>query len=401
MRYTRWSCQPLGASMAFDEIVQAVDAEDAVRQACLCLDRDLEKLLGSVSAANVSEVHVAVEALEELFGSAAQVWNPAAFPERKRAPAHIVLHVPVLEGSAVGASRSLADLHRHLDGSLRQTTLGELAALAGRAVPRDLAFQDGMGLEAALARFAFTLSLLQEPAAVRRVAAEMCEDARKEGTTTLEIRFAPQLHLGGSTEQIVDAALEGIEGRAGLILCGLYGEPVALVAKLVEVAASRPGVVGIDLAGGPAPGHSVRLEDYAPCFRRAADLGIGRTVHAAEGRAPAEIRVAVESLLAQRIGHGTTLLEDPGVVDLVLERGVVLEACPTSNVHTGVISSLAAHPLPRWIDRGVRCCINTDNTLLSGVNAPEEHARARSIPGMDDVRLAKTIATGHEARFVR
>src|SRR5687768_1380126 len=96
----------------------------------------------------------------------------------------------------------LADLHRHLDGSLRASTLAELAARAGRSVPTDLAFHAGMGLDAALSRFAFTLSVLQTPEAVRRIAAEMCEDAAAEGVTTLEIRFAPQLHEAASKEAI-------------------------------------------------------------------------------------------------------------------------------------------------------------------------------------------------------
>src|SRR6185369_1786580 len=99
---------------------------------------------------------------------------------------------------------------------------------------------------------------------------------------------------------------------------------------------------------------------------------------AAEGRSPSEIRIAIEELGAQRIGHGTTLLEDEAVVDLVIVRGVTIEACPTSNVHTGVIASTREHPLPKWLERGVRACVNTDNTLLSAVNAPEEYANARA-----------------------
>jgi adenosine deaminase len=229
----------------------------------------------------------------------------------------------------------------------------------------------------------------------------MCEDAAREGTSTLEIRFAPQLHLGAPLEAIVDAALEGIGGRAGLLLCGLYGEPPDVLARLVEAAKARPGVVGIDLAGGPTPGHAPRLQDYAPPFRRAAELGLGRTVHAGEGRPPEEIRVAVEALGAQRIGHGTTLLDDGAVVDLVLSRGVTIEACPTSNVHTGVIPDVAAHPLPRWLALGVRACVCTDNTLLSAVDLPEEMRRAAAIPGMDDAKLAAAIASGHAAAFRR
>lgn len=295
----------------------------------------------------------------------------------------------------------LADLHRHLDGSIRPSTLAELAARAGKPVPPDLAFTPGMGLDAALARFDFTLSLLQEPSAVRRVAAEMCEDAAAEGVTTLEIRFAPQLHRGAPVEAIVDAALEGAAGRAGILLCGLYGDPPSVFDLLLNTAASRPGVVGIDLAGGPAPGHAFGMRDYAPAFRRAESLGLGRTVHAAEGRPAEEIRVAIELLGAQRIGHGIALLSDPRVVQVVIDRGVTIEACPTSNVHTGLIASVAEHPLARWLDAGVRACVCADNTLLSATTAAEEIARARAIPGMTEEKLRRAVACGHDAAFRR
>lgn len=268
-------------------------------------------------------------------------------------------------------------------------------------VPGDLLFRAGMGLPEALSRFAFTLSLLQTAPAVRRVAGELCEDAAQGGVTALELRFAPQLHGGGNLEAIVDAALEGVAGRAGLILCVLYGEPPSMAERLVGLASSRPGVVGLDLAGGPAPSHRFRMGDYAAAFTRARELGLGRTVHAAEGRSPEEIRVAIEALHAQRIGHGTTLLSDPGVVELVLERGVTIEACPTSNVHTGVIPEVAAHPLPRWLALGVRACICADNSLLSDVSTAGEHARAARIPGMTPERVAQAIANAHAARFRR
>jgi adenosine deaminase len=295
--------------------------------------------------------------------------------------------------------RALADLHRHLDGSLRESTLHELAADASVSVPAALRFTPGMGLDGALARFRVTVAALQRPSALRRVAAELCEDAAATGVTTLEIRFAPQLH--GAIEPAIDAVLEGLAGRAGLLLCALYGEPPALVESLVRAGAARPGVAGVDLAGGPTPGHTWSLSAYAPAFRLAAELGLGRTVHAGEGRPPSEIRTAIEELGAQRIGHGTTLLGDPAVVDLVRERGVTIEACATSNLHTGVIPQIADHPLPRWLELGVRVCICTDNTLLSGVSAVEEHARVRAIPGMTDELLARAIAHGHAAAFPR
>jgi len=295
----------------------------------------------------------------------------------------------------------IPELHLHLDGSLRPETVSELAGELGLDVPTELPFRAGMGLGEALSRFAFTLSLLQQPAAVRRVASEMCEDAAGQGVTTLEIRFAPQLHAGATMEDIVEAALEGVDGRAGLILCGLYGEPPRTLQRLVEIARTRSGVVGIDLAGGPNGDHSWGMIDYAPAFTLARDLGLGRTVHAAEGRPPSEIRDAIERLGAQRIGHGTTMLGDPAVLELVVERGVTIEACATSNWHVGAIPAVDDHPLPRWLEQDVRATICADNWLLSEVSSQLEHQRAAAIPGMTPDLMDRAVRFGHEAAFSR
>lgn len=295
----------------------------------------------------------------------------------------------------------LADLHRHLDGSIRRSTLDELARRANRPLPANLGPERNASLDAALEKFDVVLSYLQEPEHVRRVASEICEDATADGVSTLEIRFAPQLHRGGPLEEVVEAALEGVNGRAGLILCGLLGEPPSVLESLVSIARTRPGVVGIDFAHGSERESRFAMSDYAPAFRRAADLGLGRTVHAGEGRPPAEIRCAIEELHAQRIGHGTTLLEDPAVLDLVLERQVTIEACPTSNVMTGVLSPVEEHPLPRWLRQGVRVCVCTDNTFFSETRASEELARVAAIPGMDCAKLRDAVRYGHDAAFQR
>jgi adenosine deaminase len=229
----------------------------------------------------------------------------------------------------------------------------------------------------------------------------MCDDAAADGVTTLEIRFAPQLHDPLQPERIVDAALEGIDGRAGLILCGLYGESPEQLQKLVRIGATRPGVVGLDLAGGPTDSQLWRLRDYRAPFHEAAQAGLGRTVHAAEGRPPEEIRIAITDLGAQRIGHGTTLLNDPSVLELVRETGVTIEACPSSNIHTGVIKRMADHPIGTWLSLNVKACINTDNTLLSNITQSEELTRSLSSVGMTKARLERSILTGHQAAFER
>jgi adenosine deaminase len=233
------------------------------------------------------------------------------------------------------------------------------------------------------------------------VAGEICADAEGEGVETLEVRFAPQLHHGASPERIVDAALDGLGGRAGLILCALYGEPPAVIERLVAIAAHRPGVVAIDLAGAPRPEHDWGMADYAGAFAEARRRGLGRTVHAGEGRPASEIVDAVTLLGAQRIGHGTTLAEDPRALELVVARGIVIEACLTSNLHTGAIAAIDEHPLPQWLENGVRVTINTDNTLLSAVDAPGEYRRAARLPGMTPAATAACAATGHAAAFRR
>ncbi len=124
-------------------------------------------------------------------------------------------------------------------------------------------------------------------------------------------------------------------------------------------------------------------------------------MHAGEGRPPEEIRQAILELDAQRIGHGTTLLEDDQVLALVIERQVVIEACPTSNVHTGAIDDVGQHPLPRWLARGVKACINTDNTLLSDVDAPTEYERVAEIPGMSREAIESCLEIGRTAAFRR
>jgi adenosine deaminase len=243
---------------------------------------------------------------------------------------------------------------------------------------------------------------------VQRIADETCIDAAADGVDTLEIRFAPQLHLTPywtrnpyHVEDVVDAALRGINGRAGLILCGLWGDSPGVVELLVEIATTRKGVVGIDLAGAPQKEHRYHAADYAEAYHRAAQHGIGRTVHAGEGGPASEIRTAIEILGAQRIGHGTTLMEDYEVEKLARERGVIMEVCLTSNVHTGVIPYVGLHPVGEWLGVRVKATICTDNTLLSGVSASDEYETALKHCGVGMEGLKLMADMGRAAAFKR
>ena len=110
-------------------------------------------------------------------------------------------------------------------------------------------------------------------------------------------------------------------------------------------------------------------------------------------------RVVAQHRTGYEVHDGTTLLEDRSVLELVVERGVTIEACPTSNVHTGIIGNVNEHPLPRWLELGVRACVCADNTLLSDVSTASEYERASRIPGRTAERVALAIAHGHAASF--
>ena len=88
------------------------------------------------------------------------------------------------------------------------------------------------------------------------------------------------------------------------------------------------------------------------------------------------------------------------MVELVIKKDVVIEACPTSNMQTGIISSVNSHPLPTWLELGVKACVNCDNWLLSDIDPVEEHRRALGIPGMTDALLEQCLETGHNAAFL-
>ena len=141
------------------------------------------------------------------------------------------------------------------------------------------------------------------------------------------------------------------------------------------------------------------MSDYASIFQRAGEMGLGRTVHAGEARPPGEIATAILELGADRIGHGATLLEDLEILALVRDRGVVIEACPTSNVHTGIFGAVSDHPLSIWMDHGVRVAVCTDNTFLSAVTLPEEMSRVMEIPGLNQEKLCGLVETARAAVF--
>lgn len=311
-------------------------------------------------------------------------------------------------------------LHEHLDGGLRVSTLRELLQDRGLASPAqgDAAlarwFDDNAhagSLEKYLEGFALTVAAMASPRAMRRVAFEAAEDAAADGAVLAEFRIAPLLFeshgIGG--EAAVEALLQGLADSSalplnrasGLIVCAMRHLPPSETLRAARLALryQGQGVVGFDLAGaerGHPPG------EHAEALALVREAGLGITLHAGEADGAERVLEAAR-LGATRIGHGIHLvdaLRDPGrrhLLDEAIGRGLHLEVCPTSNVHTGAARSIATHPITELWRAGVSLSYHTDNRLISRVGHSQEAAELlRHTPlTPDDLRAMARQAARH------
>ncbi|MBL0939524.1 MAG: adenosine deaminase [Gemmatimonadaceae bacterium] len=309
-----------------------------------------------------------------------------------------------------------AELHCHLDGSLRAATLLELSKARGLTLPHhnvvDLArwmrADETVNLEDYLARFTTTLAVMQTAAELERIAHELVLDAALDGVRYIEVRFCPALNNreGLSLPDVMDAVLKGLvrgERETGtlarVIVCALRSFPWPHAMEMAELAVSYKdrGVVAFDLAGGEL-GNAASVHAAAFDFARANNLAV--TVHAGEGDGAASIHEAVHRCGAIRIGHGTRLQEDPDLERWVVDRQIPLEVCPTSNVQTRVTDTFATHPLARYVALGAVVTINTDNRLISGVTLSDEYLGCARHLGYDLTQLGKLAVASFGAAFL-
>lgn len=275
------------------------------------------------------------------------------------------------------------ELHLHIDGSLRKSTLQEWLPDLNL---RTFGFRPGMNLQECLSHFSTTVNAINSPERMKRVVAELCEDQKKFGVNRSELRFAPHIHSVPPGE-IINGALEGLDSDATLVLCGLYGNSPEIIEELVELAKRDHRIVGIDIAGGPRKTDKWGLHHYVDAFKEAEKCGIGKTVHVGEGRPASEIVDAIVMLKPDRLGHACSLLESQRALDLVIQNEIVIEACPTSNVHTGIYKSPSHHPIRDWIEKGVRVSICADNSLMSGTNTIKELWSTRFFSSLNDTHM--------------
>ncbi len=293
-----------------------------------------------------------------------------------------------------------AELHCHLDGSLRLQTMLEIARSEAKmdVLPSDSVeglekalrgIDDSETLEAYLSWFRFTIPLMQTTSALSRIAYELAEDNARENVRYLEVRYGPILHTdeGLSLEQVNDAVLDGLQQaeadfdiRTSLIICGLRDRFESASLRQAELAAQyrHRGVVAFDLAGGEA-GHPPKHHLHA--FYYARNHLLNMTIHAGESWGPDSIHQAVFFCGAHRIGHGTSLYQDSDLMRYFVDHQIPLEICPTSNVQTHVVADIETHPLRHYVKAGIPVTINTDNRLFSRTTVTNElflvHTKAK------------------------
>jgi adenosine deaminase len=309
------------------------------------------------------------------------------------------------------------ELHRHLEGSYRLSTVFELSREAGLTLPAGsleelakvaLVTQPVASLEDALGAMAISQNAVRTYDAVRRVARESVEDMAADNVRLGELRFSPDFLCAPANldrDLAMDALWEGVTEAASRCdvavgLIAIFSRDLGVDSLQATVAFAlrhRDRLVGFDIAG-PEVGYPPTLYDEA--LEPLAGSGLGLTVHYGESGPPSYVREAVEVLRPPRLGHGLSTAWDPSVTELVGERGVTLEMCPTSNWLTNGVTSVSGHPVLRLLREGIRVTLNTDDPGLMGIDLNHEWTVAREVIGFTDEDFRTVTENALAASFL-
>jgi len=264
------------------------------------------------------------------------------------------------------------------------------------------------GVMAFISKMLWMTAVMGDADACERIARENVEDAKHEGIDYIELRFSPWfmsephgLDLNRVVEAVVTGVRKGVQEtgvRVTLIgiLSRTYGTEIAHK-ELAALLTQREHIVALDLAGDEA---NFPPKLFVEHFKRARDAGWRVTVHAGESAGPESVSDALRLLGAERIGHGVRAMEDPALVDYLLENQIGIEANLTSNVQTSTVSDLASHPLREMLERGLLASINTDDPGVSAIDLPHEFEVAAIAAGLSREQIRHAQANAFETAFI-
>jgi len=301
-----------------------------------------------------------------------------------------------------------AHLHLHFTGSMRHSTLLELANRDGIALPEALVEDWPPKLSAADEKGWFRFQRLYDVARsvlrteddVRRLVLEAAEDDVADGSRWLEIQVDPSgyaARFGGITaftDLVLDVVRDASErtglGMAVVIAANRTRHPLdaRTLARLAAQYAGR-GVVGFGLSNDE---RRWRTEEFGPAFEIAERAGLMLAPHGGELLGPHSVRTCLDALHADRLGHGIRVVEDPALLERIVDQGVALEVCPTSNVALGVYTDLSSVPLPTLLEAGATVALGADDPLLFGSRLAGQYATMRAAHDLGADQLADLAA---------
>jgi adenosine deaminase len=309
------------------------------------------------------------------------------------------------------------DLHRHIEGNIRISTILDLARQHNLDLPAGdeeslrpyVQVQSQQpGVMAFLEKFDLPMKMLVDLDACRRIAYEAVIDAAAEGIDYIELRFSPWFMAETHTlapQGVVEAVLDGVQSgkiESGMkvkilgILSRTYGPDIAMK-ELEAMLPFADHIVGLDLAGDEANFPAELFERH---FERAREVEWKATVHAGEAAGTESVWQSIKILGAQRIGHGLAIVKDPALMDYLFERQIGIEANLTSNVQTSSVIDYESHPLKTFLENGLCASINSDDPGISAVDLRYEYEVAAPKAGLTDAQIRQAQLNAVESAFL-
>ncbi|MBO5478070.1 MAG: adenosine deaminase [Clostridia bacterium] len=270
------------------------------------------------------------------------------------------------------------ELHLHLDGSLNTKDIQTKYGLTNEQIKdKMIADEKCKDLNDYLKKFDYPISIMQTKDSIQNIVIALLTYLKSQNVIYVEIRFAPQFHTrrGLTQDEVVNFvvnAAKKVDIKCNFILCLMRGEnnnnenyeTVRVAKKYLG-----RGVCAVDLAGAEA---IFKTKEYEEIFEYVKEEEIPFTIHAGEADGPESIKSAI-SFGTKRIGHGVRAIEDEGLVEKIIKKGITLEVCPTSNIQTCICNDYASHPIVKLYKAGVKTTINTDNMTVSNTTLEKEY----------------------------
>ncbi len=311
----------------------------------------------------------------------------------------------------------LTDIHRHLDGNIRIETILQLGQKFNLTLPATSiealrpfvqVIEAEPNLVAFLSKLDLGVAVLGDLEACYQVAYENVEDAKNARIDYTELRFSPyymalkhNLPVQGVVEAVVAGVAAGSKDfnvKTNLIgiMSRSYGTEACQI-ELDGLLSQKDKLVAIDLAGDELgkPGDL-----FVNHFKQVRDAGLRVTVHAGEAAGPESIWQAIQSLGAERIGHGVKAIEDLKLMDYLVANNIGIESCITSNIQTSTIADITQHPIKKFLNHGVMASLNTDDPAVEGIELPFEYEVAAPKAGLSLGQIKQAQINGLDIAFL-